>query len=278
MNVWQAAVLGIVQGATEFLPISSSAHLIVVPWFFDWPQPGLAFNVALHLGTLSAVLAYFWRDLIEIGRAWLAGIIRLRPLEEPASRLGWAVIIGSVPAGLAGFFLNDVIDLYFHSGGGGETAIVFTSLLLIVLGFVLGLAERYGSRRRALGELSLRDGLVVGLAQALALLPGVSRSGSTITASLFLGFARPAAARFSFILGIPAIAGAGLLEMLELVRTGLPAEERTVFFAGVLSAAITGFLAIAFLLRFLQRYSTGIFIVYRIALGLVLLLVVSFAR
>jgi len=278
MNVWQAAVLGIVQGATEFLPISSSAHLIVVPWLFDWPQPGLAFNVALHLGTLSAVLAYFWRDLIEIGRAWLAGIIRLRPLEEPASRLGWAVIIGSVPAGLAGFFLNDVIDLYFHSGGGGETAIVFTSLLLIVLGFVLGLAERYGSRRRALGELSLRDGLVVGLAQALALLPGVSRSGSTITASLFLGFARPAAARFSFILGIPAIAGAGLLEMLELVRTGLPAEERTVFFAGVLSAAITGFLAIAFLLRFLQRYSTGIFIVYRIALGLVLLLVVSFAR
>ena len=278
MNVWQAAVLGLVQGATEFLPISSSAHLIVLPWLFDWPEPGLAFNVALHLGTLSAVLAYFWRDLIQIGRAWFAGLIRLRPLEESASRLGWAVIIGSVPAGLAGFFLNDVIDHFFHSGGGGDTAIVFTSLLLIVLGFVLWLGERYGTRRRSLGELGLRDGLVVGLAQALALLPGVSRSGSTITASLFLGFARPAAARFSFILGIPAIAGAGLLETLQLVKTGLPAEQRVLFVTGVASAAITGFLAIAFLLRFLQRYSTSIFIVYRIALGLVLLLVVSFAR
>jgi undecaprenyl-diphosphatase len=278
MNVWQAAVLGLVQGATEFLPISSSAHLIVLPWLFDWPEPGLAFNVALHLGTLSAVLAYFWRDLIQIGRAWFAGLIRLRPLEESASRLGWAVIIGSVPAGLAGFFLNDVIDHFFHSGGGGDTAIVFTSLLLIVLGFVLWLAERYGTQRRSLGELGLRDGLVVGLAQALALLPGVSRSGSTITASLFLGFARPAAARFSFILGIPAIAGAGLLETLKLVETGLPAEQRVLFVTGVASAAITGFLAIAFLLRFLQRYSTSIFIVYRIALGLVLLLVVSFAR
>ncbi|MBO9385808.1 MAG: undecaprenyl-diphosphatase UppP [Thermomicrobium sp.] len=278
MNVWQAAVLGLVQGATEFLPISSSAHLIVLPWLFDWPEPGLAFNVALHLGTLSAVLAYFWRDLIQIGRAWFAGLIRLRPLEESASRLGWAVIIGSVPAGLAGFFLNDVIDHFFHSGGGGDTAIVFTSLLLIVVGFVLWLAERYGTQRRSLGELGLRDGLVVGLAQALALLPGVSRSGSTITASLFLGFARPAAARFSFILGIPAIAGAGLLETLKLVETGLPAEQRVLFVTGVASAAITGFLAIAFLLRFLQRYSTSIFIVYRIALGLVLLLVVSFAR
>jgi undecaprenyl-diphosphatase len=278
MNVWQAAVLGIVQGATEFLPISSSAHLIVLPWLFDWPEPGLAFNVALHLGTLSAVLAYFWRDLIQIGRAWFAGLIRLRPFEESASRLGWAVIIGSVPAGLAGFFLNDVIDHFFHSGGGGDTAIVFTSLLLIVFGFVLWLAERYGTQRRSLGELGLRDGLVVGLAQALAPLPGVSRSGSTITASLFLGFARPAAARFSFILGIPAIAGAGLLETLKLVETGLPAEQRVLFVTGVASAAITGFLAIAFLLRFLQRYSTSIFIVYRIALGLVLLLVVSFAR
>jgi undecaprenyl-diphosphatase len=278
MNVWQAAVLGIVQGATEFLPISSSAHLIVLPWLFDWPEPGLAFNVALHLGTLSAVLAYFWRDLIQIGRAWFAGLIRLRPLEESASRLGWAVIIGSVPAGLAGFFLNGVIDHFFHSGGGGDTAIVFTSLLLIVLGFVLWLAERYGTRRRSLRELGLRDGLVVGLAQALALLPGVSRSGSTITASLFLGFARPAAARFSFILGIPAIAGAGLLETLRLVETGLPAEQRVLFVTGVASAAITGFFAIAFLLRFLQRYSTSIFIVYRIALGLVLLLVVSLAR
>lgn len=267
MTVWQALVLGIVQGLTEFLPISSSAHLILVPWLFGWPEPGLAFNVALHLGTLSAVLVYFSRDLLTIARGWLTGLAQRRPLGSPEARIGWAVLIGSVPAGVVGVLLNDAIDQYFHSGGGGTLAIGLTAVLLMALGAALWLAERAGRRSRSLTEVGLRDGFLVGVAQALALLPGVSRSGSTITAGLFLGFQRAAAARFSFILGIPAIVGAGMLETMHLLRTGLPASERTLFVVGVAASAVTGFLAIAFLLRFLQRRSTGVFVLYRFLLG-----------
>lgn len=267
MNVWQALVLGIVQGLTEFLPISSSAHLILVPWLLGWPEPGLAFNVALHLGTLTAVLAYFWRDLVTIARAWLTGLVQWRPFGSPEARLGWAVLVGSVPAGVAGILFNDVIDQFFHSGGGGAVAIALTAVLLVCLGVALWLAERVGRRSRSLSDLGLRDGILVGVAQALALLPGVSRSGSTITAGLFLDFQRAAAARFSFILGIPAIVGAGMLETMHLLRTGLPASERTLFLVGMAASAVTGFLAIAFLLRFLQRRSTAVFVLYRFLLG-----------
>ncbi|MCS7255761.1 MAG: undecaprenyl-diphosphatase UppP [Thermomicrobium sp.] len=271
MNVWQALVLGIVQGLTEFLPISSSAHLILVPWLFGWPEPGLAFNVALHLGTLSAVLVYFSRDLLTIARAWFTGLAQRRPLGSPEARIGWAVLIGSVPAGVVGVLLNDAIDQYFHSGGGGTLAIGLTAVLLMALGAALWLAERAGRRSRSLTEVGLRDGFLVGVAQALALLPGVSRSGSTITAGLFLGFQRAAAARFSFILGIPAIVGAGMLETMHLLRTGLPASERTLFVVGMAASAVTGFLAIAFLLRFLQRRSTAVFVLYRFLLGVFIL-------
>ena len=267
MTVWQALVLGIVQGLTEFLPISSSAHLILVPWLFGWPEPGLAFNVALHLGTLSAVLVYFSGDLLTIARGWLTGLAQRRPLGSPEARIGWAVLIGSVPAGVVGVLLNDAIDQYFHSGGGGTLAIGLTAVLLVGLGAALWLAERAGRRSRSLTEVGLRDGFLVGVAQALALLPGVSRSGSTITAGLFLGFQRAAAARFSFILGIPAIVGAGMLETMHLLRTGLPASERTLFVVGMAASAVTGFLAIAFLLRFLQRRSTAVFVLYRFLLG-----------
>ncbi len=267
MTVWQALALGIVQGVTEFLPISSSAHLILVPWLLGWPEPGLAFNVALHLGTLSAVLVYFYRDLLTIARAWLTGLAQRRPLGSPEARIGWAVLIGSVPAGVVGVLLNDAIDQYFHSGGGGVFAIGLTAVLLIGLGAALWLAERAGRRTRSLTEVGLRDGFLVGVAQALALLPGVSRSGGTIAAGLLLGFQRAAAARFSFILGIPAIVGAGMLETMHLLRTGLPASERTLFVVGMAASAVTGFLAIAFLLRFLQRRSTGVFVLYRFLLG-----------
>ncbi|GBD19417.1 Undecaprenyl-diphosphatase [bacterium HR27] len=278
MTVWQALVLGIVQGLTEFLPISSSAHLILVPWLFGWPEPGLSFNVALHLGTLSAVLVYFSRDLITIARAWLTGLAQRRPLGSPEARIGWAVLIGSVPAGVVGVLLNDAIDQYFHSGGGGTLAIGLTAVLLMALGAALWLAERARRRSRSLAEVGLRDGFLVGVAQALALLPGVSRSGSTIAAGLFLGFQRAAAARFSFILGIPAIVGAGMLETMHLLRTGLPATERTLFVVGVAASAVTGFLAIAFLLRFLQRRSTGVFVLYRFLLGAFILVWLAAVR
>ncbi len=277
MNPWQAAVMGIVQGLTEFLPISSSAHLVVLPWLLGWPEPGLTFNVAVHLGTLVAVLVYFWRDILRIAVGWLSSVVRGRVSDTSEARLGWAILVGSVPAGVVGFLANDAIDSFFHSGSGGRTAIVVIAMLLIALGLLLWVAERVGARSRSLQEIGLRDGVVIGLAQAFALLPGVSRSGSTITAGLFLGLERAGAARFSFLLGIPAIAGAGVLEALQLLERGLPEHERLVFLVGITSAAVTGLLAIAFLLRFLQRYSTVVFVLYRLALGLALL-VVALAR
>lgn len=272
MNAWQALILGVVQGLTEFLPISSSAHLIIVPWVLGWSEPGLAFNVALHLGTLVAVLAYFWRDFLSLAQGWVRDTLAGAFLRSSESRLGWAIILGSVPAGVAGILGNDAIDQFFHAGGGGKTAIALSAILLILLGGLLWLAERRANHCRTLSQLSLRDGLLVGLAQMFALLPGVSRSGSTITAGLFLGFERAAAARFSFLLGTPAIAGAGLLEGIHLLQVGLPREELVPFAVGVLSAGLTGFAAIWFLLRFLQRYSTGVFVVYRVVLGVAILL------
>ncbi|MCX7624032.1 MAG: undecaprenyl-diphosphatase UppP [Thermomicrobium sp.] len=271
MSLWQAIVLGVLQGATEFLPISSSAHLIAVPWLFGWPEPGLAFNVALHLGTLAAVFVYFWRDIARIALVWLRGVFRAHDRRTPEWRLGWAILVGSVPAGVVGVLANDAIDRVFHAGGGGRFAIVLVAMLLIALGVLLWVGERVGTQRRGIEEIDLVDGLAIGVAQAFALLPGVSRSGSTITAGLFRGLDRASAARFSFLLGIPAIVGAGALEVVELGRHGLPPEERAVFLVGVASAAVTGFLAIAFLLRFLQRRSTLVFVVYRLAFGLLLL-------
>lgn len=275
MGVLEAILLGVIQGLTEFLPISSSAHLLIVPWLFGWSEPGLAFNVALHLGTLVAVVTYFWRELVAMAAGLLRGLRSRRWTADPDARLALIIAIGSVPAAVAGFLGSDALDAYFHSGGGGDQAIMVSALLLIGLGLLLALAEWLARHRRELSEINAWDGIVVGLAQALALLPGVSRSGSTITAGLFLGLRREAAARFSFLLGVPAIAGAGLLEGVKLLQAGLPAEERVIFAAGTVSAAVVGYLAIAFLLRFLQRYSTMVFVAYRLILGLVLLAVVT---
>jgi len=267
VGVLEAILLGVLQGLTEFLPISSSAHLLIVPWLFDWPEPGLAFNVALHLGTLAAVVTYFWRDLLAMAAGLLRGLKTRRWTADPDARLALIIAIGSIPAAVAGFLGSDALDAYFHSGGGGDRAIMVSALLLIGLGLLLALAEWLARHRRDLSDVTAWDGIVVGLAQALALLPGVSRSGSTITAGLFLGLRRDAAARFSFLLGVPAVAGAGLLEGIDLLRAGLPAEERLIFAAGTISAAVVGYLAIAFLLRFLQRHSALVFVWYRLVLG-----------
>ncbi len=274
MGVFEAILLGVLQGLTEFLPISSSAHLLIVPWLLGWPEPGLAFNVALHLGTLAAVVTYFWRDLLAMAAGLLRGLKTRRWTADPDARLALIIAIGSIPAAVAGFLGSDALDAYFHSGGGGDRAIMVSALLLIGLGLLLALAEWLARHRRDLSDVTAWDGIVVGLAQALALLPGVSRSGSTITAGLFLGLRRDAAARFSFLLGVPAVAGAGLLEGIDLLRAGLPAEERLIFAAGTISAAVVGYLAIAFLLRFLQRHSALVFVWYRLVLGTAVLALV----
>lgn len=271
MSIWHAIILGIIQGLTEFLPISSSAHLILIPWLFGWGESGLQFDVALHMGTLVAVFIYFWRDLLDMVMAVPTGILQRRPFANPKSRLAWIIVFGSIPAAIVGILFNDRIDDYFHSDSGGNTAIALIALLLIGLAVILWIAERTARHIRPMEDLGWKSGLFIGCAQALALLPGVSRSGSTITAGLFTGLKRDDAARFSFLLGVPAILGAGVLETKKVIDAGLSGSELTTFLVGAVTSAIVGYLAIAFLLSFLRRNSTMVFIVYRVIIGIAFL-------
>ncbi len=277
MDLLQAIVLGIVQGLTEFLPISSSAHLIIVPLLLGWPQPGLAFDMALHLGTLVAVFAYFWRDLAAMALALPRSLRAGRPLADPHARLAVWLIAGSIPAGLAGLLFENAIEQRFYTDAGLEGGLVVIALAMILLALLLWLAERAAASTRDLKDIRLRDALVIGLAQALALVPGVSRSGSTLTAGLMCGLTRPAAARFSFLLGTPLILLAGLKQLVDLARAGLSAGDYLPFAVGFLSSAVVGYLCIALLLRYLQVRTTAVFIGYRLLLGAGLL-VMSLAR
>jgi undecaprenyl-diphosphatase len=271
VSIWHAIILGIVQGLTEFLPISSSAHLIIVPWLFGWKESGLQFDVALHMGTLVAVLIYFWRDLLDMGLAVPQGIRSRRPFEDPKSRLAWIIVVGTIPAAIVGGLFNDRIDNYFHQDTGGNRAIALVALLMIGLALILLIAERTARHTRPMEDLGWKSGLFIGCAQALALLPGVSRSGSTITAGLMTGLKRDSAARFSFLLGVPAILGAGVLETKKVMDAGLSGNQLTTFIVGAVTSAIIGYLAIAFLLAFLRSNSTFVFIVYRVIFGVMIL-------
>jgi undecaprenyl-diphosphatase len=273
MSVIEAIILGIIQGTTEFLPISSSAHIIIVPWLFGWNEPGLTFNVAVHMGTLLAVLFYFRQDLTAMALALPRGLFTRRPLAEPDSRLALVIIAGSIPAGLVGLGAGDRIEGFFHDGAT-TTVFVIVAGMLIGMGILLLLAERLVTQRRDVGHIGWRDGILIGLAQTIALIPGASRSGSTITMGLLLGLRREAAARFSFLLGVPIVAAAGLREGALLVQNGLPAGERFIFLAGILSATIVGYASIAFLLHFLRTNSVLVFTIYRVALGALILSIV----
>ncbi|MFZ0408553.1 MAG: undecaprenyl-diphosphate phosphatase [Cyanobium sp.] len=264
---WHAIVLGIVQGLTEFLPISSTAHLKVVPVLLGWGDPGVAFTAVIQLGSIAAVLAYFRQDLLAVV-AGVARAFRHGQWRDPAARLGVAIALGTVPIVLAGLAMKRFVPDYEHSGLRSLTSIAIVSIGMALL---LALAELIGSRRRQLQQVTPRDGLLVGLAQALALVPGVSRSGSTLTASLFDGWQRSDAARFSFLLGIPAITLAGLVEVKDAIA--VPANGGLIpMVVGVLTAGLVSWLAIAWLLQFLQRHSTWVFVGYRLIFGLVLLL------
>ena len=281
MSVWQAIVLGIVQGLTEFLPVSSSAHLIVVPWLLGWASPGLAFDAALHLGTLAAVIVYFWRDLLGMALALPCAlrrpgsVLRSRDPADLMPRLALLIAIGTLPGAVIGLVAEDLIDAAYHPAGvTPDRVIVAVAIALMALALLLLLAERSARHVRRMESLRARDALIIGLAQAGALIPGVSRSGSTITAGLFRGLARADAARFSFLLGSPIVAAAGAKGLLDLVTSGVDAGQLGVFAFGLASSAIAGFAAIWGLLRYLQRASTFVFIAYRIALGLALLVLV----
>jgi undecaprenyl-diphosphatase len=286
MTILQAIILGIVQGLTEFIPVSSSAHLIIVPWLFGWNDPALTslpFDVALHLGTLIAVLAFFASDWVRLIRAGLASLVERKIGADPDRRLAWLLLIGCIPGGIVGVLAESKINDLFHAPGTPvrPAAIIVMGLILALLGALLLAAERLARHTRKMEHLTLKDSILVGLAQALAVFPGVSRSGSTITAGLALGLERPTAARYSFLLSAPIIAGAGLKSLYETyqgVSTGLITRADLLLFPiGFIAAAISGYLVIRFLMRFLQTNSTAVFVYYRWALA-VLIIVVALLR
>lgn len=265
MSLIEAIVLGIVQGLTEFLPISSTAHLRIVPAFFGWADPGAAFTAVTQLGTMAAVLLYFRADLWRIARAWLGSLRPGRSAADLDARLGWYLVAGTVPIVVFGVLFERQIET-------GARSLSLMGTTLIVLGLVLAAAERLGSHRRPLESISAREGVLVGFAQAAALVPGVSRSGATISAGLFLGLDRPSAARFSFLLSVPAVVLSGVFQLFGMV-SGDPGDSGG--FVGIAVATLlafaVGYASIAFLLRWLASHSTAVFVVYRVALGVVVL-------
>jgi undecaprenyl-diphosphatase len=269
MPLTQAVVLGAVQGLTEFLPISSSAHLILVPWLLGWEDQGLTFDVVLHAGTLIALLSFFWKDWL--GMVLIVG--RKDPLVSRAAARPWLlflIICGTIPAAAAGFFGQRMVETQLRSP-------LILAMAMIGVALLLWLAEKKAALKKDLGELSWGDVLSIGTAQALALIPGTSRSGITIATGLFRGLTREAAARFSFLLSAPIIAGAALKKLLDLRHTGMAVTNTLPLFLGFLASLIVGYFTIKFLLRFLQRNTLYIFIYYRIILGAVVLLLIQFA-
>jgi undecaprenyl-diphosphatase len=260
MTPLQAVALGIIQGLSEFLPISSSAHLSLAPWLFGWEDPGLAFDVALHLGTLLAVLWYFRMEWLALIKAAF-GIITTGRVETPEKRRVIYLIIATIPGAIGGFLLQSRAESTFRSPQ-------LTATMLIVMGIILWLVDKLVDQRRILGEMRWIDSLLIGLSQVIALIPGVSRSGSTITTGRGLRFDRESAAEFSFLMSMPIIAAAVVLEGPRALHEGGLTNE---LMSGVVASAISGWLAISILMRYVTRHSYGIFAFYRVALGLAVL-------
>jgi len=266
LSIFQSIVLGIVQGLTEFLPISSSAHLRIVPALFNWDDPGASFTAVIQLGTMAAVVLYFWRDLWRIVSAWLASLRDRSRRQDRDARLGWYLIAGTVPIAVFGLVFSDQIKT-------GARDLRLVGAALIVLGLVLYVADRTAKQRKTMEDLDTRDGVAVGFAQSLALIPGVSRSGATITAGLFLGYTREDAARFSFLLSVPAVVLSGLFELKDVGDGTSPGLAPTLI--ATIVSFVVGYAAIAWLLRYLTSHSMLVFVVYRVALGILVLLLVA---
>lgn len=264
MSLLEAILIGIIQGATEFLPISSDGHLVLIPAIFGLSQPDLVLIGLVHAGTLVAIVSYFARDLWRIGRAWLAGIVRRAPWAEADSRLGWLMILGSIPAAIVGLALKDFFEQQFQSPTVAAAGLLVTAAFLVI-------GERLLRGTKTLDRLTAVDTLIIGAFQVLALLPGVSRSGTTIAAGLWRGLDRPTAARFSFLVGLPAIAGAGLLSILEIFNAQgtLPNGH---YLAAFITAAVVGYGCIAFLLSWVKRHSLYPFAIYCAVFGVLYLL------
>jgi len=265
VSLIEAIVLGIVQGLTEFLPISSSAHQLVVPALLGWDDPGAAFTAVTQLGTEAAVLIYFRRELWSIATTWLRSLVEPELRSELAARMGWYLVVATIPIVALGLAFEDQIE-------NGARNLWLVGSVLIGFGLVLGVADRLGSHARELDRISTRDGILIGLAQSLALIPGVSRSGATISAGLLLGLQRPAAARFAFLLAVPAVLGSGVYQLVSILA-GAEGNGEPIGYVALATAIsfVVGYAAIAWLLRYVSTHSMALFVVYRVALGTLVL-------
>jgi undecaprenyl-diphosphatase len=275
-QIVQALIMGIVQGLTEFLPISSSGHLILVPYLFGWDDPfitSLAFSVLLNIGTLAALLLYFGRDWLRLVPAGLAAVRDRSFRDDPDRRLAWLLVATTIPAALVGYLFNDVIDEQFHGTGPGTAALV--AAMLVVGAAIMWVADRWGSRTQQIDDVSFPIALAIGVAQALALIPGISRSGVSISAGRIAGLDRELAARFSFLMAAPIILGATLFEVRKLVTgdTGVPVSVGPLL-VGMVASFVAGILAIRFLLGYLRSHSLTVFVVYRLVLAACILALV----
>jgi undecaprenyl-diphosphatase len=264
MSLFEAIVLGIVQGLTEFLPISSTAHLRIVPALVGWDDPGAAFTAVIQMGTTIAVLIYFRRDLWRIALAWLDSVRRRGERRDLDARLGWYIVLGTIPIAIFGFIFKDQIET-----GARDLYLIGTALIVFAL--VLMAADRGATQRRGIESLDERDGAFIGVAQALALVPGVSRSGATISAGLFRGLTREAAARYSFLLSTPAIVLSALFELRKFLRGDETHASGGELVVSTVIAFVVGYWSIAFLLRYVSRHNLSVFVLYRIGLGVLVL-------
>ena len=253
MEMIQSIILGVVQGITEFLPISSSGHLVIIPWLFNWKDMGLTFDVALHLGTLISIVIYFWQDWFEILKNWKKPLL-------------WLILAACLPAAAVGFIFEDYFETTFRNP-------LFVGVFMILMGLLLFAAEILGKMRRDIKDIGLKDAFFIGFSQVLALMPGVSRSGITMTAGVFSGLNREAAAKFSFIMSVPIIAGAGLFKLRHIIVHGLPQAEAIPFYVGFISSAIAGYFVIKYLLAYLRRHTFYVFVWYRLIVGIAIIVV-----
>jgi undecaprenyl-diphosphatase len=269
VNLLESIVLGIVQGLTEFLPISSSAHQRIVPALLGWDDPGAAFTAVTQLGTEAAVLIFFRHEIVAIATKWLRSLRDPRLRSDPDARLGWYLIVATIPIGILGLVFESQIET-------GARNLWLVGSTLIVFGLILGYADRTGRHERTIDQLSTRDGIAIGLAQSLALIPGVSRSGATMSAGLLLGLQRPAAAKFGFLLAIPAVVASGVFQLQGIISGEEGGNEPISYVAiATVISFIVGYMAIAWFLRYLAHHSVRIFVVYRIALGTLVLALVA---
>ncbi len=274
MSVWQAIVIGVVQGFTEFLPISSTAHVKIVPVMLGWGDPGVAFTAVIQLGSIAAILWYFWDDLVQVTTGMVRAV-RDRNYDAPDFRLGMGILVGTLPLIAGGIFVKVFIPDFDNSFLRSSATIAIVSILMAGL---LGIAEMVGSRIRTFEALKFHDGITMGFGQALAIIPGVSRAGATLTAGLFMGLERATAARFSFLMGIPAIVLAGLVEAKDFFDADTASVGTVPLVAGLIATVISSYVSIVWLLGFLKRHTTWVFVWYRLAFGVAILVAIALGR